>query len=540
MAWKNMRLPTWTQDLAVCACLAAAVWIVFGQTLGFDFVNCDDDQNVYDNPTVCQGLTSASVGWSLAHAQVCNWIPLTTLSHMGDCQMFGLFAGGHHFVNVLWHLAASLLLYLLLRRMTGFLWRSAFVAVLFAVHPLRAESVAWISERKDVMSAVFFMLALGAYARYARHKTPWGSVTVIALFCLGLLSKNMLITLPFVLLLLDYWPLQRFRTRPGLGEVFREKDPLMFIAVAWAAVGTLVPGLIINDDQQLTAMARVENAVVSYVIYMKQLVWPNSLAFHYPFVRDGSMAWKPWLGFVLLAAVTAWVVRERARRPYLLVGWFWYVGMLLPVIGIVQISADAAHSDRYTYLPEIGLALAATWYAADVTVGWHYRKWILGMAAAVIVVATILAGRRQTSYWKDSLGIWTHSLACEPNDADIRESLGAVLAKDGRVDDAISEFQKSIELDPKFWETHSDYAEALAEKGKLDQSMSECREALRLYPEAEPAFRTLGFVFDKKGELDRAIFNYGRAVQLDADDLRARAGLADARARKKKPVDSVR
>ena len=365
----------WTV-IGVCLFLASAIWVVFGQTLHYDFVNYDDYQYVYENPVVQKGLTWEGFRWALTYGNIGHWHPLTWLSHMLDCQLYGLQAGGHHLTNILLHGAATILLFLVLRRMTGFLWRSAFVAAVFAIHPLRAESVAWVAERKDVLSAFFFMLTLGAYVRYVKKskvQSPKSKVyysLMLLFFVLGLLSKNMLVTMPFVLLLLDYWPLNRlagFSPRIWLRRV-AEKTPLLVLTVGSCVATALVPEKMTTG--KLPIGLRLENAVVSYVTYLWQMIHPAGLACLYPNPTNYLPFWQVAgaVGLLLAISGAAWAFRK--THPCLVVGWLWYLGMMVPVIGIVQIS-HYAHADRYTYLPQIGLYLMLTWAAADLCAGWR-------------------------------------------------------------------------------------------------------------------------------------------------------------------------
>ncbi len=526
------------ENLTICFFLCVGIWIVFGQTKGFDFVNYDDDQYVYDNTEVRKGLTAQSVSFALKTPQVANWIPLTTLSHMLDCQLFGLDAGAHHLVNVAWHAGTAMLLFLVLRALTGALWRSAFVAGVFAAHPLRAESVAWIAERKDVLSGFFFMLTLAAYVRHARRPTAWTSAVVIALFCLGLLCKNMLITLPVVLLLLDYWPLRRFSDRKELGGVFAEKDPLMVLAIAWAGIGTLVPGLVIGGDYRVSIPARIGNALVSYAIYLRQLLWPSGLVLHYPYAPHGPPWWEALGAAALLAAITWWAVARRREQPYLIVGWLWYVVMLLPVIGLVQISADAAHADRYTYLPEIGLTLAITWAVAEALERMSFGRWAGAALGGAAWCALIVGGRMQTAYWKDSETIWRRTIARVPDDEVAHENLGLALATRHLYPAAIDEYRKAEELDPRSSTLHSNFAEALEKTGQPKQAEEECQKALKIDPEDTVAYLVLGKIYARQGNERRAIEEYRMAAWVDPDNLEAQRTLrlalvrqADARGR---------
>ena len=363
---------------------------------------------------------------------------------MLDCQFYGLNAGGHHLTNVLLHTATVILLFLVLRRMTGCLWRSAFVAAVFAIHPLRVESVAWVAERKDVLSGLFFMLTLGAYVHYARH--PWSPARyglVLLLFALGLMCKPMLVTLPLVLLLLDFWPLNRLQTHAGTEPVFRlarrpiprrlifEKLPLFGLAIASVVITLFAQRRVVESSENLSLPMRLGNALLSYVAYMDQMFWPSGLAVLYPLTAGGVRLAGVALSLVLLAGISMGVFILRRRHPYLLTGWAWYLLMLLPVIGIVQVGLQA-RADRYTYLPQIGLYLLLTWAAADLCAGRRHRRVVLGGGAAIILIALIFCARAQTAYWRNSELLWTHTLACTPDNFTARYGLGNALLQSGQ------------------------------------------------------------------------------------------------------------
>ena len=384
----------WCTVSVVCCLLALAVAVVFGQTVQHDFINFDDDVYVYNNPHIAHGLTGHALAWSFSTFHASNWHPLTWLSHALDCQLYGAHnAAGHHLTNVALHAAVAVLLLLLLWQMTGDLWPSAFVAAVFALHPLRAESVAWVSERKDLLCGLFFILTLAAYVHYVRHPFAWGRyLLVLGAFALGLMAKPMLVTLPFLLLLLDYWPLGRMsalelsspKTWRGLVV---EKIPLLALAAASCAVTPLAQRQAMIPMDVVPLSARIANAVVAYVAYIGQFFYPAGLAVFYPYPSEGLPAWKVVLGMVVLVIVSAVALLGRRRMPYLFVGWFWYLGMLVPVIGLMQVGSQAM-ADRYTYLPQIGLCVALAWAppnlppAGDTSVGrtasprrWRWRVW---------------------------------------------------------------------------------------------------------------------------------------------------------------------
>ena len=340
--------------IGICFFLTALTWVVFAPAIHAEFINYDDQTYVYQEPKVTAGLSIQGMIWAFTHFHSENWHPLTTISHMLDCQIYGLNPGGHHFTNVVLHTFAVILLFLVLRQMTGAIWLSGFVAAVFAIHPLRVESVAWVSERKDVLSAVFFMLILSAYTHYARKPSLNRYLLVVLLFALGLLSKSMLVTVPFVLLLLDYWPLQRSVDLAALRKFALEKIPLVLLAVASCVVTLFAQKGTVSSLEKLPFLWRLTNACATYLIYIWQMIWPVRLL---PFYYHPGSHLPPWsiaVSIALLVALTALAFGARQSRPYLLTGWLWYLGMLLPVIGIVQVSMQA-RADRYTYLPQIGL-----------------------------------------------------------------------------------------------------------------------------------------------------------------------------------------
>ncbi len=376
-----------TRIIAVSLFLAAISLAVFGQTIRYDFVNFDDDLYVYNAPAIQAGLTRQGIALAFTSQHARNWHPLATISHMLDCQLYGLKAGGHHATNVILHTIAVLLLFRVLREMTGAVWKSTIVAALFAVHPLHVESVAWVSERKDVLSAVFFLLMLNAYVRYARAPSMTRYLLVAVLFAAGLMSKPMLVTAPVILLLLDYWPLRRFerhssttgkvlnsgkqlRTRQ---QLFLEKIPLLLLSAGSCFVTFVLQKRATGAIPPLPFLWRVQNALVSYVIYLWETLWPTHLAVFYPHPNNTLPIWAVVLAVALLLAITVSAIVFRNKRPYVFTGWFWYLVMLLPVIGLVQVG-EQGHADRYTYLPHIGLFLLAVWLAADLGL-LQQRRW---------------------------------------------------------------------------------------------------------------------------------------------------------------------
>jgi tetratricopeptide (TPR) repeat protein len=515
----------WTV-FGVCIFLAAITWAVFGQTLRHGFVNFDDNDYVYQNLVVQKGLTLQGIVWAFTHVYAANWHPLTWISHMLDCQFYGLNPGGHHFTNVLLHTTTSILLFLLLWQMTGFLWRSAFVAAVFAIHPLRVESVAWVAERKDVLSGVFFMLTLGAYVRYARG--PWSAARyglVVALFALGLMSKPMLVTLPFVLLLLDYWPLNRLGDRRIVKRVILEKLPLLGLAAASCAVTLFAQTNALAPLDQISFPMRMGNALIAYVIYIGQMFWPMGLAVLYPFPANGGPFWEKILAPILLLSITAGVFGLRKSRPYLLVGWLWYLVMLIPVIGILQVGIQA-RADRYTYLPQIGLYLMLAWSAADLSASWRNRRTLLGGMAVVILAALMLCARAQAAYWRDSESLWIHTLACTTDNDYGQNNLGNALSQTGSVDEAIAHFQKAMQINPDYADAHYNLGVARFRTGRVDDAIAQYQKALQINPDFAQAHNNLGNALFQKGRVNDAIAHYQQALQINPDFAEAQNNLA--------------
>lgn len=381
---------------AICFGLATIVWLVFAQTLRHGFINYDDDQYVYQNPYVLGGLNRSGILWAGKFALIGHWHPLTWLSHMLDAQLWGVSAGGHHLTNVLLHALAAVLLFLALKQMTGALWRSALVAALFAIHPQRVESVAWIAERKDVLSGVFFMGTLLAYLHYQRRPSAFRYALIALSFALGLMSKGMLMTLPFVLLLLDYWPLGRFSENSvSPWRLIREKIPFFALSAASAIATALSPEKI-APALLMSLPQRTENAIVSGPIYLWQMLWPSRLWLPYFNPPGGFAFWQIILALILMLGLSVGAIVVGRTRPYLFVGWFWCSIMMLPVIGLMQISYYA-RADRYTYLPHIGLYLALVWGASELLRTWRYRREVSSVAAALLLFVLGLRAHAQTS-----------------------------------------------------------------------------------------------------------------------------------------------
>ena len=511
--------------LAVGMCFALAVLtsLVFGQTLWHDFINYDDPRYVYENTKITGGVSISGIAWAFTHIHSLNWHPLTTISHMLDCQLYGLKAGWHHFTNVCLHTLAAILLLLALQQMTGAIWRSAFVAAVFAIHPLRVESVAWIAERKDVLSGVFFMLTLLAYAYYVRLPGVSRYLVVISVFACGLMSKPMLVTLPFVLLLLDYWPLDRFKGR--LWKRLAEKIPLLALSAVSSITTFLVQKAAVGQTEDLPILERISNAVVSYVLYIWQMLWPVNLAVFYPHPENRLPLWEIVSCLLLLICITVVAIVVRKQRPYLITGWLWYLGMLVPVIGLVQVGWQG-RADRYTYLPQIGLYIALTWGAADLTPLYRHRRATLTTAAILVIAALSSCAWVQTSYWRDSETLFRHALAVTTNNDVAENNLGIVFLGQGKLDEAISLLQSAVDLRPDNSPAHENLAKALLQKGQVTDALIHYRKLLELEPNNIEVHNIVGTVLIQQRQVKEGVEEWQKVLAIQPDNGNAMSNLA--------------
>jgi len=568
-----------TAVASICIGLVAVVWAVFGQTIHFKFLTYDDNKYVFDNAHVRAGISPANIVWAFTHLDIHLWSPVTALSHMLDCQVFQLAAGGHHLTNVLLHAATAVLLFLLFREMTGATWRSAFVAALFAIHPLRVESVAWIAERKDMLDGLFFALTLAAYLRYAQGKASASRYLPVMLFlALGLMAKPMLATMPFLLLLLDYWPLGRIRelhaapaseSKPryrvdGLGRLALEKAPLLLLAGACIAVTSIGSNYIdVHKSGQPSEpppplVERLGNGVAASLIYIRQMVWPSDAGViessPHPVLTPGLLM----LAVLLILAVSVVAVLFGKRFPYLPVGWFWYMGMLVPVSGFAPLGLET-RADRYTYLPQIGLYLLLTWLVVELLPTGRRSRVALGAVAAVFLALMGWIAHERTAYWRDTLTLWTETLAhttdnlaaeenmgaalqevgrydegiahylkamaMKPDSGVIQECIGSAYYQQGRMDKALEAFQKAVSLAPASFTAHDNLGLAMIQLGRTDEGIAEYRKALSIFPYDAYAHQYLAAALSQTGRLDEAIAEYRKAIWLIPDDARTHTSL---------------
>jgi tetratricopeptide (TPR) repeat protein len=521
---------SWWIILGICAVLAAITWLVFGQTLGHQFINYDDSTYLYGNSTVRNGISGHGIAWAFTHVHSQNWHPITSISHMLDCQLFGLNPSGHHFTNVFLQTIAVVLLFLVLWQMTGALWASAFAAAVFASHPLRVESVAWVAERKDLLSGVFFMLTLAAYTRYVRHPSTARYMIVSVLFACGLMSKPMLITVPVVLLLLDYWPLGRLSNgKTTILGAFRrlvaEKIPLFLLSIGSGVATVLAQNYALGSTENLPVKMRITNAVISYVDYVRQMLWPNDLVPFYVHPENRLEFWRLAAAATALVVITAIAFVQRRKRPYLIVGWLWYIVMFVPVIGFIQVGLQG-HADRYTYLPQIGLYIAITWLVWEITASWRLRPVILAPLAAIIVVTLSILSWKQTTHWHDTESLWRYTLSAGPESDVAHTGLAGILVVHGQIDEAVSHYRIALELRDGNAAAHHGLAIALAQQRKVDEAIEHWKKALSIQPDNAEASNYLGVMFIHKGETDNAIAQWRQTLAFDPDNGDAAQNLA--------------
>jgi Flp pilus assembly protein TadD len=517
----NVERRALLKPAGICLALVAIVWAVFGQTLGHQFINYDDPLYVLQNPHVYNGLSWSSMAWAFTHVHSQNWHPLTSISHMLDCQLFGLRPGPHHFNNVLLHSAASALLFFALRQMTRATWPSAFVAAVFAIHPLRVESVAWIAERKDVLSGLFFMLTLLAYVRYVRAPSLARCIAMSILFACGLMSKPMLVTLPVVLLLLDYWPLGRSTS----WKLVVEKIPLFALSILSCVATLLAQNFALGSTGMLPLQYRVTNAVVSYVDYIRQMFWPRDLIPFYLHPESRLPMWHLMLAVAVLAIVSAVAWIRRRQNPYLIVGWLWYLIMLVPVIGLVQVGLQG-RADRYTYLPQIGLVIALTWLVRDLTAAWRKREILLIPAVALIIATMSILSWKQTAHWRNTESLWSYTLGVTPNSDVAHTGLAGILFVSGRVDEAIAHYRRAIEMRPGNSGAQHGLATALAQQRKVDESVEHYEKALELQPDNIEASNAVALLLVHRGDYADAIHWWKNTLRYEPDDADAANNLA--------------
>ena len=519
-----------------------ATFCIYSQVQHHEFINFDDDLYITNNLNVQSGLTSESVKWAFTTFTTGNWFPVNWLSHMLDYQLYGSHPKGHYLTNLFLHIASALILFIVLLRMTGALWQCAFVAAIFAFHPLNVESVAWIAERKNVLSTLFWLLTMWAYIHYAEKPTIKRYVLVFLFLTLGLMSKPMLVTLPFVFLLLDYWPLRRFklgqeRDRNIVLEkntakeldffgLVLEKIPLFLLSIGSSIITVYLQNIggALRSIDMLSLQTRLINAMVSYVEYLGKMVWPSGLSILYPHPGNALPLWQGILCGMVLVGITIISIRLIRKAPYIAVGWFWYLGTLVPVIGIVQVGGQAM-ADRFTYIPLIGMFIIIAWGVPELISKWRYKEKALSVSAGIIILALLITTWRQVSYWENSITIFKHATRVTdkkyPNFSLAYNNLGIALYAKGKNQEAISHYKMAIKTKPAQAKAYYNLGIALNAERKNEEAISWYKKAIRLNPYFTNAHYNLGIILLQKGALKEAVHHFRKTVRLRPDLVKA-------------------
>jgi len=519
-------------DLLIIIGLIVATLAIYGQVIRHHFINLDDANYITENSMVTRGLSLRSIAWAFTAFYASNWHPLTWVSHMIDCQLFGLNAGGHLLVNALIHSANAALVFWFLLRATGARWPSAIVAALFALHPLHVESVAWAAERKDTLSTLFGLVSLIAYVRYAKSPT-WKHYALVAIaLALGLMAKPMLVTWPFVMLLLDYWPLQRYQdpasaTRSSeVRRLILEKIPL-FIIIGLSCAITYVAqshGGAVRTFVDAPIWLRLTNALMAYAKYVWRTFWPHDLALYYPYPTVFNV-WHLIGAAVVLLGFTAFCFTESKRRPYLIVGWLWFLGTFVPVIGMVQVGGQAM-ADRYHYLPSIGLFIVLVFGFADLA---SDRQFLARVAPVVTVAALVILTTltfRQVQLWRDTFTLFEHSLGIAPDrNIPIQYNLGLAFADIGKYDEAVAHFEKALEVDPNFVLGLLNMGVTRQKQGRITEAMVFYKQAIKIKPNLPQAHIGLGLGLAAQREFEPAVMELREAARMDPTDADSRRNL---------------
>ncbi len=549
-------------EIIISLFIIAASLAVYWQIIDHKFINYDDGDYITENPHVQAGFTKENIKWAFTTGHAANWHPVTWLSHMLDIELYGLHSMGHHWTNLQIHIINSILLFLVLKMMTGALWRSAFVAALFALHPLHVESVAWVSERKDVLSTFFWILSIWAYVRYVRQPDTKRYFLLILLFVLGLMSKPMLVTLPFVLLLLDFWPLSRFQSSnrghynfsyKTLAGLVWEKLPLFALSAVSSFITFFVQqeGGAVKSLEAFPLTLRVANALFAYLSYLGKTIWPQHLALIYPYPSSFTL-WQISIFVSLLLVISALVIWLSKNYPYLATGWLWYLGTLVPVIGLVQVGSQSM-ADRYTYIPLIGIFVIAVWGMADFSERWRIQKNVLILSCCSVLVLLMTCAWHQARYWQNSITISTHTLnitsnnsmahyvlgqaldnkhgklekaifhynealKIRPDFAKAHNNLGAIMFRQGNDKLAAYHFDKAIQIHYDFAKAHNNYATVLLKQNKFEEAAKHYKEAIRIDPENIPAYNNLANMLEVQKDFDEAVLYYKKALGINAQN----------------------
>ncbi len=517
--------------ISIYLVLTVSALLVFWQVRNFNFVNYDDGIYVSENPHVLNGLTVDNVIWAFTTGYANFWHPLTWLSYMLDGQLFGSNPAGYHFTNLFLHIANTLLLFLVLKQMTNALWQSAFVAALFALHPLHVESVAWVSERKDVLSAFFWILTIAAYYSYIKRPGVLRYLLTLFVFALGLMSKPMLVTLPFVLLLLDYWPLDRISRLQWkiLYNLVVEKIPFMALAAVFSVMAFFAQqsGGALTKFTELSLKFRIYNALISYLEYIEKLFYPGHLAPFYPHPYANVSVLYAVISAAVLLAVTILVIRFAKLHRYLVTGWFWYLGTLVPVIGIIQVG-DFAMADRYTYITLTGLFIIIAWLLPELLKKLPHRKIALGFSMVIVLTTLGISAHRQTSFWKDSFTLFSHAIEVTQNNYLAYNNVGSAYNDIGRYQQAIDAFRQAVKIEPFYGRAYVNLGFSYGNLGRYAEAIEACRQAIKIGSDDAKAYYNLGLAYGGLGDYRQEIEAYSQAVRIQPDYAEAYCNLSAA------------
>ena len=504
-------------DVLICLFLVIAILSVYWQMNYHEFINFDDSSYILQNQHVQKGLTSESISWAFGFTDLVYWMPLTWLSHMLDCQIYGLIPGMHHRTSLIFHIVNSILLFFVLQKMTGALWKSAFVAALFALHPINVESVAWVAERKNLLSTFFWMLTMLAYVYYTSHPNLYRYFLTFLLLMLGLMAKPMLVTLPFVLLLLDYWPLGRFRQQSTFNLIF-EKIPFFALSAVSAYISSISVqryGIVVS--MELVPMKlRLANALVSYVQYIEKMIWPKNLAIFYPF-PDTLPIWQVFGAGLFLVSISFLVLLNFRKKPYLCIGWLWFLGTLIPVIGLKQAGLWPAMADRWAYVPLIGIFLIISWGIPELVSKWRHKKIGLALAATVLLLILMTVTWLQVRCWTNSVSLFKNAFEVTANSYIVHFKLGEALTETDKTEEAISHYREVLRLKPGYAHAHHNLGVILEDQGRTNEAMNHYIAALKINPKLERTHNNLGGILNSKGERDKAVKHYFYALRLNND-----------------------
>jgi tetratricopeptide (TPR) repeat protein len=516
------------KKLLITLILILSTLVVYWQVKDFDFAGYDDELYVTENSQVQAGITVEGIIWAFTTFHAGNWHPLTWLSHILDCELYGLNPMGHHWTNLLFHMTNTLLLFFLFQKMTGSMWRSAFVAALFAIHPLHVESVAWVAERKDVLSTFFWMLTIIVYYRYVKCPSLFAYLLIILFLSLGLMAKPMLVTLPFVLLLLDFWPLERLKYNShhqssnfqalNLSRLIWEKIPLL-VPVAASSVLTFIAQQKVGavySFEALSIKTRIANACVSYANYMVKAIWPQKLAIFYPHPFGMLSSWNIFGSVLLIAGFSFLAIRMLTQYKYVAIGWLWYLGTLVPVIGLLQVGAQGM-ADRYTYIPLIGLFIIVAWGMPDLLKKWHYSKIILAVLAIILISVFSTRSYFQTKHWENSAAVFENATKVTDYNWLAYNNLGLALMRDGKAEKAVFYYKKALEIKPDYLIALDNLGIALFQTGKLEEALSYYSEALKIAPEHAGIHNHIANVMTAQGQLEKALNHYKKALLIDPE-----------------------